>query len=72
MNCYFCGMSDNVGGAWVSIKNSCYFSDRQTTIRIRKGELEGHALCKLLEQKGYAYVEGKLTKMGVETYGKNE
>ena len=77
MNCYFCGHSDQVGGAWVRFRNPVYFPHRGTkdkplVFKIKHGEPEGHGLCMLLEAKGFSAIDNKLVKMGVDTYGKNE
>ena len=47
--CPHCNQDERTGGAWVDTKNPCFFRDRDLTIRVKKGELEGHALCMLLK-----------------------
>lgn len=66
MKCYFCGCDETVGGAWVDRKNPCHFPDRDLIIKARTGEPNGHALCMLLESKGFAIIDGKLKKVGIE------
>ena len=49
--CPLCNRDERTGGAWVDTKNPCFFRDRDLTIRVKKGELEGHALCMLLNNR---------------------
>ncbi len=49
--CPICNRDERVGGAFVDTRNPCFFRDRNKTISVRKGELEGHALCMLLQEK---------------------
>lgn len=69
--CYFCGHTKEVGGAWVSFRHPAYFPHRGTknkplVIKIKHGEPEGHALCMLMEMKGYVIKNDKLVKKGDE------
>jgi len=49
--CPICNGDERVGGAWVDTKNPCFFEERKLWIRVKKGELEGHAICMLLNNE---------------------
>jgi hypothetical protein len=65
--CYFCGHTKEVGGAWVSFRNPAYFPHRGTkdkplVFKIKHEEPEGHALCMLLEARGFIIKDNKLVR----------
>ncbi len=54
--CPFCHRDERVGGAWVDSHNPCVMEDRGLILKARVGQPRMHALCMLLEKKGY-YVD---------------
>lgn len=62
--CPFCGKSENAGGAWLEKKegnSEVYFRDRKLHLVDKQGI---HAICKLLQHKGYTSAEDFQAKIG--------
>tara|TARA_Y100001951_G_C11296721_1_gene276229 strand:+ start:44 stop:277 length:234 start_codon:yes stop_codon:yes gene_type:complete len=62
--CHFCGRSEKVGGAFIDHKNPVHFRHRKEgrgyLILTKEGGPPMHALCKLLEMKGF-YLDKEFT-----------
>ena len=51
--CHFCNRNETVGGAFLDAKNPAYFPHRRIKI-LKKGDRPPmHAICKILESKGF-------------------
>lgn len=64
--CPFCNRDERVGGAWVDRKNPCYMPHRNLILKRRNGQPEMHAICMIMEKKGFFLnKEGNLKKRGM-------